>query len=101
MTKKAFFLMVPAMAIWFSGCSGVIGSWHPTSVTSCALISSNRPAPLNSYGGSGLHLTLSPRSSVNIDVEGILDYMQGDSSLAPEYEIQNLMDPWIRLEFSY
>jgi hypothetical protein len=99
--KQAFFLMVAAMAILLSGCTGATGNWQRTSGIGCALISSNTPTPLNSRGGSGLHLTLSPRSSVDIDVEGILDYMQGASNLAPEFEIQNLMDPWIRLEFSY
>lgn len=99
--NKAFFLMVPAMVILISGCSGPTGNWQQTRGIRCALTNPNTPTSLNSHGGNGLHLTLSNRSSVNIDVEGILDYMQGDSYLAPEYEIQNLMNPWIRLDVAY
>jgi hypothetical protein len=99
--KKSFFLMVPAMVILISSCSGPTGNWKQTGGISSALTNPNTPTSLDSHAGSGLHLTLSSRSSVNIDVEGILDYMQGDSYLAPEYEIQNLMNPWIRLDVDY
>lgn len=99
--KKSFFLMVAAIVILISGCTGPTGNWRPTGGIGCALTNPNTPTSLNSHGDSGLHLILSSRSSVNIDVEGILDYMQGDSYLAPEYEIQNLMNPWIRLDVAY
>jgi len=102
--KKTVFLMVPVLAILLSGCIGSTGSLFRAGGVDYARISGNPPIPINREDAPGLRLSISPRSALNIDVECILDYVQGDSTFSPEertFDTITPLSPWIRLDFSY
>jgi hypothetical protein len=102
--KKTVFLMVPVVAILLSGCIGSTGSLFRAGGGSYSLISGNPPIPHSSEDTPGLRLFISPRSALNIDVECILDYVQGDTPFSPEERTCDSMtplSPWIRLDLSY
>jgi hypothetical protein len=99
--KKSVFLMVPAMAILLSGCTSTPGRLQSITGCSQALIHSNRSLPSSSQVDRGWHLSISTRSSVNIDVSGIVDYMQGDAPFYSNHYQQDWMHPWVRLNLSY
>ena len=103
--KKLVFLMTPAAVLLLSGC---LGSGTPFLKmnggdygSSYALTDSKTPEALHRNDGSGVRLSLSPRSSVNIDVECILDYVQGGPYFTPEFETDENLNPWIRFNYSY
>lgn len=99
--KKTVFLIIPAMVILLSGCTTSNHGYFESTGNRHALINSNTRTPLYADSGPGLYLPISRRSSVNIDVEGILDYMQGGPIFGIEYERNDLRNPWIRLNVSY
>ena len=102
--KKTVFLMVPVLAILLSGCSGSTGSLLRTGGGGYSSISGTPPVPHGGEDAPGLRLSISPHSSLNIDVECILDYVQGDSPFSPEERTCDSMmplSPWVRLDFSY
>lgn len=89
------------MAILLSGCTGPGYGLFRTAGTRHALISTNPPAPLKAGDDRGVCLSVSPRSSLTIDVECILDYVQGESVSDPEYKRSDLLSPWLRWHFSF
>ncbi|WP_319526154.1 hypothetical protein [uncultured Desulfosarcina sp.] len=102
--KKTAFLMIPILALLLSGCIGSTGSLYMGGGWGYAQFSGNAPMPQNREDAPGLRLSISPCSAIHIDVEGILDYVQGDSMLSPEERTCDTMaplSPWIRLDFSY
>lgn len=99
--KKTVFLMLPVAALLYSGCAPFTGYRLDAVGSRYALIDARIPASLNDDGDRGIHLPITPRSSVNIDVECILDYVQGDSPLDAEFDANEWLNPWIRLDFSY
>ena len=99
--KKSFFLIIPAMAILMASCTASLDSQFIAPDNRHARFNSDAPVTLDRHGDAGLHLILSPRSSLNIDVEGILDYVQGSESFGPEYDREDRLDPWIRLNLSF
>ena len=103
--KKLVFLMTPAAVLLLSGC---LGSGTPflkmnggNDGSGYALTDSKMPEALSRNHGRGVRLCLSNRSAVNIDVECILDYVQGDPVLTPEFETDENLNPWIRFDYSY
>lgn len=101
---KTVFLMVPVLAILLSGCIGSTGNLYRAEGGSYARISGNPTIPQNNEDPSGLRLAISTRSAINIDVECILDYVQGDSTFSTEErncDTITPLSPWIRLDFSY
>lgn len=101
---KTVFLMVPVMAILLSGCIGSTGNLFRAEDGSYARISGNPPMPQSNEDAPGLRLAISTRSAINIDVECILDYVQGDSTFSTEErncDTITPLSPWIRLDFSY
>jgi hypothetical protein len=99
--KNSVFLMVPAMAILLSGCTSTPGRLQSITGSSQALIHSNTSLPSNSQVDRGWHLSISARSSVNIDVSGIVDYIQGDEPYDSNTVRQDGMHPWVSLNLSY
>lgn len=99
--KKTVFLIIPVMAILLSGCTTSNHVFFKSTGYRHALINSNTRTPLYGDSGHGLYLPISHRSSVNIDVEGILDYMQGEPTFGIENERNDFLNPWIRLNVSY
>jgi hypothetical protein len=97
-------LIIPVLAILLSGCIGSTGSLFRAGGGSYSLISGNPSMPHHGEDTPGLRLFISPRSALSIDVECILDYVQGDSPFRPEERTCDSMkplSPWIRLDFSY
>ena len=88
------------MAILFCGCS--TGSGHGLlGTTGSAMINSNTHTPLEIADGRGICLAISAKSSLNIDVECIIEYVQRDATFDPADERIDLMNPWIRLNYSF
>lgn len=101
---KTVFLVVPVLAILLSGCIGSTENLFKAKGGGYARINGTTPIPQNDEDTPGLRLAISNRSAINIDVECILDYVQGDSTLSPEEKTCDTvmpLSPWIRLDFSY
>jgi hypothetical protein len=102
--KKTVFLMLSAIAIIFCGCTtgsgyGLLRNAGPGH----AMIHTNTIPPLTVANDRGICLSISTKSSLNIDVECILEYVQGDSAFnsANEYQQGEQLNPWVRLNYSF
>jgi hypothetical protein len=98
--KKTIFLFITAMAILFYGCStdssfGVIHS------SDTSLINSNTHPQRNVTDDRGICLPITARSSLNVDVECILEYVQKEASVDATDGQTDLLYPWIRLDYSF
>lgn len=98
--KNTVFLILSTMAILFCGCS-TGSSYGLLGTTGNAMINSNTHPPFEIADGRGVCLPISTKSSVNIDVECILDYVQSDATFDPADGRIDLLDPWIRLNYSF
>lgn len=99
--KKAIFLMLPVMALLLTGCAGPTCNGFKATGQNHALTNSNTPESLNSSAGRGLYLPISSRSAININLDCIFELAQFDSTLGSEKEKHDLLNPWIRFDFSY
>lgn len=99
--KHSVFLILSAMAIVFSSCTGSNYPLHTAADIGNAMINSNHPSPLKSDPNCGVYLPISKRSALNIDVECIIDYAQGESTAASRDDRYVTMSPWFRLIISY
>jgi hypothetical protein len=99
--KKTIFLIASGMVVWLSGCTGASYDGYRSVAATGGLISTRAPAPISVNEDRGVCLALSPRSSLNIDVECILEYVEGDVNLDLLGKQQNLQNPWIRWHFSF
>lgn len=93
--------MLTAMAILLTGCTGSTCGVFKATGFNYALTNANTPNSSNSSASRGLYLPISSQSAININLECILDYVQGDFAFGPEKEKHNLSNPWIRFDFSY
>ena len=100
--KKTVFLMLSAMAIIGCGCSTGSGQGaFNTARRENALIHTS-PHPTQEVADEGgVCMSISDHSSLSIDVECILEYVQGDANVDPAYEQRNFLNPWVRLNFSF
>ena len=98
--KKTCFLFV-AVTMLLAGCAPSNQLVLNTIGTRRSLIDTSNPATLENAGNNGICLPLTSHASVNIDVECILDYVQGDSSLDAEIDANAWRNPWIRFNLSY
>ncbi|MCB2146965.1 MAG: hypothetical protein KQI81_10855 [Deltaproteobacteria bacterium] len=100
--KKTVFLVLSAMAILFCGCTTGSGyGLFKTAGPGYALINTNTLPPLNADDGHGVCLSISANSSLNINVECILEYVQGESAFDPANERSDHLNPWFRLNYSF
>jgi hypothetical protein len=99
--RKKVFLIVSAMAILFSGCTASRVTFYSATGHGLYLINPNSPTPLDIDENRGIRLPMSTRSSLSIDVECILDYVQGESTFGPQDERNDFMNPWVRLNLSF
>ncbi|BBO66083.1 hypothetical protein DSCA_00130 [Desulfosarcina alkanivorans] len=99
--KKTVFLMLSGMAIFISGCTGSGSGLYSVTGTRSALINTNTPVPLKNDDIRGVCLSISPRSSLNIDVECILDYVQGEAAFDPTDQQEDLLNPWVRWRYAF
>ncbi|MBC2709873.1 MAG: hypothetical protein HGJ94_02325 [Desulfosarcina sp.] len=89
------------MAILLSGCTGSSYGLFRTTGTGNALVNTDTPTPLKGDNDRGVCLSISPRSSLDIDVDCILDYVQGESTFGPENKRRDFLNPWICWNFSF
>ena len=102
--KKLVFLMTPLLALLLAGCLASktpLSTMHGSRHNSYALTDSRTPENVLGKEARGVRLSLSARSSVKIDVECILDYVQGGPDFTPEYETDNQLIPWLRFDYAY
>jgi hypothetical protein len=99
--KKTVFLIFSGMAILLSGCTGSSYGLLNTAGTGLTMINTNSPSPLAGNDGRGVCLSISPRSSLNIDIECILNYVQGDASFDSADEQEDILNPWVRWHYSF
>ena len=99
--KKLVFLITPVVALVLVGCAGAGSSSLTSSPFGYALTNTRTPQTLDGQDTRGVRLFLSPRSAVNIDVECILEYVQGDVGFHPEYRREDYLHPWIHFEYAY
>ena len=101
MKKNVFFFLPLVMALCMAACGGAhYGLYQPAGIAA-ALINPSNPSPLKSEGDRGVHLSLSSHTSLNIDVECILDYVQGETPLEVQWDHPQSSNPWIRLNVSF
>jgi hypothetical protein len=101
MMKKTLFLMVSTVVILLSGCAGSGHGLFRTNGAGNALANPPFPSALRNADNRGVCLPLSKRLSLNIDVECILDYVQGESPVEPVYLQNDFMNPWIRWNVNF
>ena len=99
--KKTIFLIVSGMVVWLSGCTGASYDGYRSGAATGGLINTRTPTPISGKEDRGVCLALSPRSSLNIDVECILEYVEGDANLDSLGKQQSVQNPWIRWHFSF
>ena len=100
--KKTVFLILSAMTILLCGCSTGSGiELMRTASPGNALINTHAdPTPKVAHD-RGVCMSINAHSSLNIDVEYILEYVQGDAGLDPVDEQSNFLNPWVRLNYSF
>lgn len=99
--KKTFFLIASGTVICLSGCTGANYDLYRSVDAGNGLVNTSTPAPLGGREDRGVCLALSPKSSLDIDVECILDYVEGGTNLDSLGKQQNPLNPWIRWHFSF
>lgn len=65
------------------------------------MINSNTNPPLEAPDGRGVCLLISAKSSVNIDVEGILEYVQRYTVFDQADARIDFVNPWIRINYAF
>ncbi len=100
--KKTVFLMLSAMAILMYGCSTGSGNGlRRTTGPGNALKQTHTHPTQKMAHERGVCMSISAHSSLNIDVECILEYVQGDASFDPADEQSDFLNPWVRLNYSF
>lgn len=99
--KKTVFLIISGMAVLLSGCTGSSYGLFETAVTGSAMVNPHTPALLKGGDASKVCLSISPRSSLNIDVQRIFNYVQGDASVNLLDEQEDILNPWVQWHFAY
>jgi hypothetical protein len=90
------------MAILFGGCS--MGSSYRlpgTDGPGNALINTHTPPMNGETDERGICMPLSANSSLNVDVECILEYVRGEASFDDSEAQSDVPNPWIRLIYSF
>jgi hypothetical protein len=93
--KKGLLLSLLLMVMFLSACSGSACYVSKTNYADTKLIMPAPPASLEGGTHRGIYLTISKRSSLSIDVECIVDYVQGESTLTGEDASIDHVNPWV------
>lgn len=99
--KKPILLALSVMAILLMGCGGSSYGLLSTAGPGNALITTNTSPPSKGENDRAVCLSISNKSSLSIDVECILDYVQGDAAIDPNYQQRDLLDPWVQLNYTF
>ena len=88
-------LSVALFALMTAGCSATTNTQHRAALA--GLVETSHPVLINRQAARGIDLPLGAEASITIDVEGIIDFVQGDKSAAIEAEpvFCNDQHPWI------
>jgi hypothetical protein len=100
--KKTVFLMLSAMAVVLCGCS--TGSGYgllKTAGPGNAMIDAQTDPTLAGAHERGVCMPISAHSSLNVDVECILEYVQGDAPFDAADAQNDALNPWVRLNYSF
>jgi hypothetical protein len=98
--KLQFILTLLFLTAFLTGCGGTGYPTYPTIEAKHKLISASEPGGEGS-AELGLRLPLSRSSSLGVDVNGIVDYLQGTATVDSLAEQQALQDPWICFSASF
>ena len=93
--KKMAVGMVPALLFFLSACAGPTHHACQTNWPTPHAVNPTLPAPANPNSDRGVYLKISKRASLNIDVECIIDYVQGNLPMTPDAASVNTSSPWI------
>jgi flagellar basal body-associated protein FliL len=93
--KKKLVLILPVVLMFLSACTGSVCYVSKTNSTDGKHVKHILPTPVKSKTDRGIYLTISKRSSLNINVECIVDYVQGELVLTGENESIDHSDPWV------
>ena len=93
--KKMAFSMVPALFFFLSACAGPTNHAYQINWPEPHVVSPTLPAPANPSTGRGVYLRISKQASLNINVECIIDYVQGNLPMAADAASLNTSSPWI------
>lgn len=99
--KTTIILIFSALALTLSGCTGSSHDLFSATGISNAMINTNTHTPSKGEEGRGVYLSISPRSSLDIDITGILDYVQGEPTFGSEFPRNDHSNPWIRWNFFF
>ena len=99
--KKTILLLFTAMTMLTCACSGTGQGVREITGYGASRAIASPPASLDGNAHRGVAFSVSDRSSVKIDVEGILDYMQGASVLTTDLIADYHLDPWISWNVSF
>lgn len=94
--------MLSAMAILFCGCATGPGyGLFRTAAHGNAWINTNTQPPLRIADDDGVCLSLSAKSSLNINIECILEYVRRDATFDQADEQNDRLNPWISFNYSF
>ena len=96
--QKTVFLILTVIAFFFSGCTG---SSYGLFRIAPALINSNTHPRLKGNPTRGVSLSISPRSSLDIDVKCIFEAVQGESTPDATDDRHDPLNPWVRLTYFF
>jgi hypothetical protein len=99
MKKRILFALI-SMFFIVSGCSGTGYQAFHLADSKNALINSTKPTE-EELQDFGLRLPLSQRSSVDVDVEGIIDFLKGTGLEDQLSQQQIIHDPWVCFTASF
>lgn len=102
--KNLNFLILTAtvLVMFLTGCNATTSHLYRVSDNGLGLVETTRPIPIEKSVERGISLALGNRSHLNIDVECILEYVQGESETIENQPIlQENHYPWIRFSLNF
>jgi len=103
MKKKNLWIVAAAvLAIVLTGCNATMSRTYRFSPAGSSMVETNSPIPMDRQVERGVTLSLGRKTYMNIDIECILEYMQGESDpIENQPIIQNDRYPWIRFSMDF
>ena len=99
--KNIFFIGPLVMLVCFSACAGSVCYESKTRWPDANLIGPSPPSPINGKTNRGLHLTISKRSSLSIDVECIADWVQRELSAVGDDATLDNNNAWVSWDWNF
>lgn len=96
--KTFYFLGLIAMLVFLTACTGAA---RLESQTRHLPADSVNPPPPYTTAERGIQFSISRHSTLNVDVERIVDYVQGESMMVGEDRLEDHNTPWICLHWLF